>query len=71
MFRDPVCSDFNLSFQKSVSKQEEMEHALYNQVRSAEGNYRKQEQQCQRLQEDLGMLQRENAKRLKVFDHME
>ena len=44
-----------------------MEHALYNQVRSSEASYRKQEQQCQRLQEDFNALQRDNARRLKVW----
>ncbi|XP_028405030.1 spindle pole body component 110-like [Dendronephthya gigantea] len=61
-------SDAIRHLQKSVSKQEEMEHALYNQVRSSETNYKKQEQQCQRLQENLTTLKRENAKRLKELE---
>ncbi|CAB4013352.1 Hypothetical predicted protein [Paramuricea clavata] len=61
-------SDAIRHLQKSVSKQEEMEHALYNQVRSSEASYRKQEQYCQRLQDDLGAIQRENAKLLKDFE---
>ncbi|XP_046860570.1 leucine-rich repeat and IQ domain-containing protein 1-like isoform X4 [Xenia sp. Carnegie-2017] len=54
--------------QNSVSKQEEKHQTLYGEVRSAEAHYKKHEQECQRLQESLTCLQRDNAKRLKEFE---
>lgn len=46
---------------------EETEHALYNRVRAAEMQRRKQEQDVQRLFGDLESLTKENDKRMKVF----
>lgn len=51
--------------QKSVSKLEETEHALYNRVRAAEMQRRKQEQLVQRLDTELDATRRENARKLK------
>ena len=46
---------------------EETEHALYNSVRAAEMQRRKQEQDVQRLINELESLTKENDKRIKVF----
>ncbi|XP_031559018.1 splicing regulatory glutamine/lysine-rich protein 1-like [Actinia tenebrosa] len=51
--------------QKIVSKLEESEHALYNRLRAAEMQRRKQEQVVTRMMNDLGSLKRENAKKIK------
>jgi len=53
--------------QKVVSKMEEAEHALYNRVRAAEMQRRKQEQDVQRLINELESLTKENDKRMKVL----
>ena len=50
-----------------MSKLEESEQALYNRVRAAEMQRRKQEQVVQRLGTNLDVLRRENAKKLKVW----
>ena len=46
---------------------EETEHALYNRVRAAEMQRRKQEQDVQRLFSDLESLTKDNEKRMKVL----
>lgn len=46
---------------------EETEHALYNRVRAADMQRRKQEQDVQRLFGELESLTKENDKRMKVF----
>ena len=46
---------------------EETEHALYNRVRAAEVQRRKQEQDVQRLINELESLTKENDKRMKVL----
>lgn len=51
--------------QKVVSKMEETEHALYNRVRAADMQRRKQEQDVQRLFGELESLTKENDKRMK------
>ncbi|XP_048590371.1 trichohyalin isoform X2 [Nematostella vectensis] len=51
--------------QKIVSKLEESEHALYNRVRAAEMQRRKQEQIVTRLSTDFDMLRRDNARKIK------
>jgi len=51
--------------QKVVSKMEETEHALYNRVRAAEMQRRKQEQDVQRLINEMESLTKENDKRMK------
>ena len=53
--------------QKAVNKMEETEHALYNRVRAAEMQRRKQEQDVQRLFIEMESLKKENDKRMKVF----
>ena len=45
---------------------EETEHALYNRVRAAEMQRRKQEQDVQRLIGEMESLTKENEKRMKV-----
>ena len=45
---------------------EETEHALYNRVRAAEMQRRKQEQDVQRLFNEMESLTKENDKRMKV-----
>ena len=45
---------------------EETEHALYNRVRAAEMQRRKQEQDVQRIFNDLESLTKENQKRMRV-----
>ena len=45
---------------------EETEHALYNRVRAAEMQRRKQEQDVQRIFNDLESLSKENQKRMRV-----
>lgn len=45
---------------------EETEHALYNRVRAAEMQRRKQEQDVQRLMSEMESLTKENEKRMKV-----
>ena len=45
---------------------EETEHALYNRVRAAEMQRRKQEQDVQRIFNDLEALTKENQKRMRV-----
>lgn len=45
---------------------EETEHALYNRVRAAEMQRRKQEQDVQRIFNDLELLTKENQKRMRV-----
>ena len=56
-----------LLLQKVVNKMEETEHALYNRVRAAEMQRRKQEQDVQRLFSELESLTKDNDKRMKVF----
>ncbi|KAL9961295.1 hypothetical protein ACROYT_G030207 [Oculina patagonica] len=51
--------------QKMVNKMEETEHALYNRVRAAEMQRRKQEQDVQRIFSDLELLTKENQKRMR------
>lgn len=51
--------------QKVVNKMEETEHALYNRVRAAEMQRRKQEQDVQRIFNDLESLSKENQKRMR------
>lgn len=51
--------------QKVVNKMEETEHALYNRVRAAEMQRRKQEQDVQRLIGEMESLTKENEKRMK------
>ena len=46
---------------------EETGHALYNRVRAAEMQRRKQEQDVQRLFSDLESLTKDNEKRMKVL----
>ena len=46
---------------------EETEHALYNRVRAAEMQRRKQEQDVQRLFSELESLTKDNEKRMKVL----
>ena len=46
---------------------EETEHALYNRVRAAEMQRRKQEQDVQRLINEMESLTKENDKRMKVL----
>ena len=46
---------------------EETEHGLYNHVRAAEMQRRKQEQDVQRLINELESLTKENDKRMKVL----
>jgi len=46
---------------------EETEHALYNRVRAAEMQRRKEEQDVQRLINELESLTKENDKRMKVL----
>ena len=55
-----------LILQKVVNKMEETEHALYNRVRAAEMQRRKQEQDVQRIFNDLESLTKENQKRMRV-----
>jgi hypothetical protein len=50
-----------------VSKLEENGHALYNRLRAAEMQRRKQEQVVTRMMYDLGSLKRDNAKKMKVL----
>jgi len=47
---------------------EETEHALYNRVRAAEMQRRKQEQDVQRIFNDLESLTKENQKRMRVCE---
>jgi len=47
---------------------EETEHALYNRVRAAEMQRRKQEQDVQRLINEMESLTKENDKRMKVLE---
>lgn len=51
--------------QKIVNKMEETEHALYNRVRAAEMQRRKQEQDVQRIFIDLEQLSKENQKKMR------
>ena len=53
--------------QKVVSMMEETEHTLYNRVRAAEMQRRKQEQDVQRLINEFESLTKENDKRMKVL----
>jgi len=46
---------------------EETEHALYNRVRAAEMQRRKQEQDVERLINELESLTKENDKRMNVL----
>lgn len=52
--------------QKVVNKMEETEHALYNRVRATEMQRRKQEQDVQRIFNELDILTKENQKRMRV-----
>lgn len=45
---------------------EETEHALYNRVRAAEMQRRKQEQDVQRIFVELEQLSKENQKKMRV-----
>ena len=56
-----------LLLQKVVNKVEETEHAIYNRVRAAEMQRRKQGQDVQRLFSELESLTKDNDKRMKVF----
>ncbi|RMX61067.1 hypothetical protein pdam_00020654 [Pocillopora damicornis] len=51
--------------QKIVNKMEETEHALYNRVRAAEMQRRKQEQDVQRIFVELEQLSKENQKKMR------
>lgn len=51
--------------QKVVNKMEETEHALYSRVRAAEMQRRKQEQDVQKVFNELESLTKENEKRMK------
>lgn len=48
-----------------VSKGEEKEHNLYNQVRNAEYARQKQEQNVRRIQNSLNDLKKKNAQKIK------
>ncbi|XP_074647251.1 uncharacterized protein LOC141903151 [Tubulanus polymorphus] len=52
-------------FQKTVKKDEDVEHDLFNKVRNTEYNRQKQEQVVRHLQSQLASLKRENALKLK------
>ncbi|EDO28068.1 predicted protein, partial [Nematostella vectensis] len=67
--RDLINTKDSLSLkgrEEIVSKLEESEHALYNRVRAAEMQRRKQEQIVTRLSTDFDMLRRDNARKIKV-----
>ncbi len=55
--------------QRFVSKNEEMEQSLYNQVKSCESERRKQEQNVEVIRQELTTTKKENARLLKVIFH--
>ena len=58
---------FNVLQQKTISHQDSIEHSLYSKARDAESLRKKQVQIVEKLQNDLDILKRNNARKLKVY----